>query len=119
MEDSEMNLNDIYGRIGEYIKAHDSETYSQIAASLGLSRSQVSRIARRLGLKRGPGKRAAALIAAVAAIEVASHNPHCASAGEAAAPLAEEPIPIEPDGPSAAEALSTTPDTPSAEAAVL
>ena len=114
-----MNLNDMYARIGEYIQSHEYQTYGQIAASLGLSRSQVSRIARRLGLKRGPGKRAAALIAAVAAIEAASQSPHCASAGEVAPALMEEPISIEPDAPSAAEALSTTPDIPSAEAAVL
>jgi hypothetical protein len=50
-----MTLHDIYARIGNYIKSHDSETYGQIAASLGLSRSQVSRVARRLGIRRGGG----------------------------------------------------------------
>jgi hypothetical protein len=119
MEGNKMNLNATYGRIGEYIMSHESETYSQIASTLGLSRSQVSRIARLQGLKRGPGKRAAALEAALKAIEAASHNPHCASAGEVAPAPVEEPISIEPDAPLAAEALSTTPDIPSAEAAVL
>jgi hypothetical protein len=114
-----MNVNDMYGRIGDYIRSHNSETYSQIAASLGLSRSQVSRVARRLGIRRGVGRSTAALEAAVAVIDAAMFQPGAAPTGEAAPAPMEEPISIEPDAPLAAEALSTTPDIASAEAAVL
>jgi hypothetical protein len=118
MEDSQMNLNEMYARIGEYIQSHDSETYSQIAASLGLSRSQVSRVARRLGIRRGAGRSTAALEAAVKAIEAAGHNPHCASTSEVAS-VPMEIISIEPDAPLAGETLSVTADTALVETAVL
>ena len=101
-----MDLNETYARIGEYIESHESETYGQIAATLGLSRSQVTRIAKLQGIKRRPGKRSSALEAAVAAIEAASPKPDCAPAGEAAAPPMEA-------------TLSSTPDTPSVETAVV
>ena len=48
-----------------------NENNRQIGATLGLSRSQVARIARLQGIKRRPGKRPSALDAAVAAIEAA------------------------------------------------
>jgi hypothetical protein len=114
-----MNLNDMYGRIGEYLKSHDSETYSQIAASLGLSRSQVSRIARRLGMRRGPGKRSAALEAAVAVIDAAAPQSGFVLTGEAAAPPMEEPISAAPHAPLAGETPSVTADAPLVETAVL
>ena len=101
-----MDLNETYARIGEYITSHQSETYAQIGSTLGLSRSQVTRIAKLQGIKRRPGKRSSALEAAVAAIEAASLKPDCASAGEAAtAPVEATP--------------SSTPATPSAEIAVV
>jgi hypothetical protein len=100
-----MDLNETYARIGEYIESHPSETYGEIGTTLGLSRSQVSRIARLQGIKRGPGKRAS-LEAALAAIEAVSQKPDCASAGEAATPLMEA-------------TLSNTPDTASVETAVV
>jgi hypothetical protein len=114
-----MNLNDMYGRIAEYIKAHDSDTYGQIAASLRLSRSQVSRIARRLGIKRAPGKRSAALKAAVAVIDATMPQSGAAPTGEAASPPAVKPISIESDAPLAGETLSVTADTALVETAVL
>lgn len=101
-----MDLKATYARIGKYIESHPSETYSQIASALGLSRSQVSRIARLQGIKRGPGKRSAALEAAVAAIEAASQKPDCVSAGEAATPPTES-------------TLLSTPATPPAEIEVV
>jgi hypothetical protein len=100
-----MDLNETYARIGEYIESHPSETYGQIGTALGLSRSQVTRIARLQGIKRGPGKRAS-LEAAVAAIEAVSLKPDCASAGEAATPPTEA-------------TLSNAPDTPPAEMTVV
>ncbi len=84
-----MDLKATYARIGEYIESHPSETYSLIASTLGLSRSQVSRIAWLQGIKRGPGNRSAALEAAVAAIDAVSQKPDCVSAGEAATPPTE------------------------------
>jgi hypothetical protein len=101
-----MDLNETYARIGEYIESHPSETYGQIGTTLGLSRSQVIRIARLKGIKRGPGKRSAALEAAVAAIEAASQKPDCVSAGEAATPPTEA-------------TLLSTPATPPAEIEVV
>ena len=101
-----MDLNETYARIGEYITSHQSETYAQIGSTLGLSRSQVTRIAKLQGIKRRPGKRSSALEAAVAAIEAASLQPDCAPAGEAATPPMEA-------------TLSSTPDTPSGEIAVV
>jgi len=101
-----MDLNETYARIGEYITSHQSETYAQIGSTLGLSRSQVTRIAKLQGIKRRPGKRSSALEAAVAAIEAASPKPDCAPAGEAATPPMEA-------------TLSSTPDTPSGEIAVV
>ena len=100
-----MDLKATYARIGEYIESHPSETYGQIGTTLGLSRSQVSRIARLQGVKRGPGKRAS-LEAVVAAIQAASQTPDCASAGEAATPPTEA-------------TLSNTPGTASVETAVV
>ncbi len=99
------DLKATYTRIGEYIKSHQSETYAQIGATLGLSRSQVARIARLHGIKRRPGKRAS-LEAAIAVIEATSQKPGCAPTGEAATP------PVE------ASVLST-PDTLPAEVAVV
>lgn len=109
-----MDLNETYARIGEYIESHQSETYGQIAGTLGLSRSQVARIARLQGIKRQPGKRAS-LEAAVAAIEAVSQKPDCASAGDAATPPTEETISTAPDAPPVDDTLSTTLGTPSAE----
>ena len=88
-----MDLNETYARIGEYIESHPTETYAQIGTTLGLSRSQVSRIARLQGIKRGPGKRSSALEAALAAIEAAT--------------------------PPMKATLSNAPDTPPAEMAVV
>jgi len=96
-----MDLNETYARIGEYIESRPSETYSQIASTLGLSRSQVSRIAKLQGMKRGPGKRSSALEAAVAAIEAVSQKPDCVSAGEAATPPTEAPLLSAPATPPA------------------
>ena len=101
-----MDLNETYARIGDYIKSHPSETYAQIGTTLGLGRSQVTRIARLQGIRRRPGKWPSALEAAIAAIEAASPKPGCAPAGEAATPPMEA-------------TLSSTPDTPSGEIAVV
>ena len=96
-----MNLNDMYGRIGDYIKSHDSETYSQIGTSLGLSRSQVSRVARRLGIRRGVGRSTAALEAAVAVIDAASQKPESelaeqtVSSADQAVPATLDPAPAD------------------------
>ena len=96
-----MDLNETYARIGEYIESHPSEPYAQIGTALGLSRSQVTRIARLKGIKRQSGKRSSALEAAIAAIESASPNPDCAPAGEAAPPPVEA-SPVALDAPLAA-----------------
>jgi hypothetical protein len=93
-----MDLKATYARIGEYIKSHLSETYAQIGTTLGLSRSQVTRIARLQGIKRQSGKWHAALDAALAVIEAASPRPDCALAGEAVPP-AEATISAAPDAP--------------------
>jgi len=84
-----MEINETYARIAEYINSRPSETYGQIGATLGLSRSQVARIARLQGIKRRPGKRSSAMEAAVAALEAVSRISDCAQAGEAAAPVQE------------------------------
>ena len=94
-----MNLNETYARIGEYINSHQSETYGQIGATLGLSRSQVARITRLQGIRRRPGKRPSDLDAAVAAIEAASPMPDCAPAGEAAPPPEEAVQTAQEGGP--------------------
>jgi hypothetical protein len=78
----------------------------------------VSRIARLRGIKRRPGKRSAALRAAVALIDAAMAQPGSVSAGEPANPLAEEYVSTAPDAPSVEEALAPTPETPPAEIAV-
>ena len=93
-----MDLKATYARIGEYIESHQSETYGQIGSTLGLSRSQVTRIARVQGIKRQSGKRSSALEAALAAIEAARPKPDCASTGAAALPPAEN-VPPAPDSP--------------------
>jgi hypothetical protein len=93
-----MDLNETYARIGEYIASHPSETYGQIGTMLGLSRSQVARIARLQGIKRGPGKRAS-LEAALAAIVAVSQKPDSGPGGEVIIPPTEA-------------TLSSTPDTP-------
>jgi hypothetical protein len=113
-----MDLNETYARIGDYIKSHPSETYAQIGSTLGLGRSQVTRIARLQGIRRRPGKWPSALEAAIAAIEAASPKPDCAPAGEAATPPMEEPIYAAPDAPPMEGALSATPVAQSAEIAV-
>jgi hypothetical protein len=84
-----MDLNETYARVDEYIESHPSETYVQIGTPLGFSRSQVTRIARRQGIKRQSGKRSSALEAAISVIEAASQKPDCAPAGEAAPPPVE------------------------------
>lgn len=114
-----MTDNQAYERIGKFIESHPSETYSELASRIGLTRSIVARIARLRGIKRRPGKRSAALEAAVSAIEAASRMPDCASTGEPANPLMEEHISTAPDAPSVEDALSITPDTPPAEIAVV
>ncbi len=92
-----MDLKATYARIGEYIESHQSETYGQIGTTLGLSRSQVTRIAKLQGIKRRPGKRSSALEAAIAAIEADGPKPECAPAGEAATPPMEEAVSAAPD----------------------
>jgi hypothetical protein len=106
-----------YALIGEFIESHQAHTYSEIGRQLGLSRNQVARIARRRGIKRRPGNRAA-LQAAVAAIEAASPKLGCGSAGEAPIPPMEETISTAPDAPPVEETLAPTPETPPAEIAV-
>jgi hypothetical protein len=81
-----MEINETYARIGEYIRSHESETYSQIAVTLGLSRAAVARIARLQGIKRRAGRRPS-LEVAVAAIEAAPASDEANSAGPDAAPL--------------------------------
>lgn len=95
-----MTDSEAYARIGEFIEAHQSDSYSEIGIHLGLSRHQVARIARRRGIKRRPGNRVS-LEAAIAAIEATSRKPDCASAGEVANPLAVEALAPEPETPSA------------------
>jgi len=87
-----MDVNETYARIGEYIKSRPSETYGQIGSLLGLSRSQIARIAKLQGIKRRPGKRSNALEAAIAAIEAAGPQPDSGSAGGATAPLPEPTV---------------------------
>ena len=99
-----------HARIGEYIESHPSETYSQIGTALGLSRSQVTRIARLQGIKRQSGKRSFALKAAIAAIEAASPNPDCAPAAEAAPPPVEASQ-VAPDAPLAAGQTAAVADS--------
>jgi hypothetical protein len=84
-----MDLKATYARIGEYIESHPSESYAQIGTAIGLSRSQMTRIAKLQGIKRQPGKSSSALEAAIAAIEATSPNPDCAPAAEAAPPPVE------------------------------
>ena len=104
-----MDLNETYARIGEYIESHPSETYSQIGTTLGLSRSQVTRIARLQGIKRQSGRRSSALEAAIAAIEAASPKPECAPASEAAPPTVGA-SPVALDAPLAAGQSSAVAD---------
>lgn len=108
-----MNINDTYARIGNYINAHSSQTYGEIGSTLGLSRHQVSRIARLRGIKRRPGNRAS-LEAAIAAIEAVSPKPGSVSTG-GVAPAPEETVSTAPDAPSVEAAQATTPDTPPTE----
>lgn len=103
-----MDLKATYARIGEYIESHQSNSYSEIGRQLGLSRSQVARIARLRGIKRGPGKRAS-LEAAIAVIEAVSPKPDCGSVGEAAPPP-EETISTAPDSPPAVEQTAAVAD---------
>jgi hypothetical protein len=109
-----MDLNETYARIGDYIKSHPSETYAQIGSTLGLGRSQVTRIARLQGIRRRPGKWPSALEAAIAAIEAASPKPDCAPAGEAAPP-SEETISTAPDAPLAAGQTAAAAETSNAD----
>jgi hypothetical protein len=95
-----MTDNQAYSRIGEFIESHQSDSYSEIGRQLGLSRSQVTRIAKRQGIKRQSGKRSFALEAALAAIEAATPKPECDPVGEA--------------DPRYAETISTIPDSPPA-----
>ena len=99
-----MNDNQAYSRIGEFIESHQSESYSEIGRQLGLSRGQVTRIARLQGIRRRPGKRPAALDAALAVIEAASPKADCAPAGEEA-PAAEETVWAAPELASAENAV--------------
>jgi len=113
-----MNLNDSYARLGEYIAAHESDTYGEIAASLGLTRATVARIARQQGIRRRPGRRSAALQAAAAMIGAATARAGSVPTGEAAAPPTEELVSVAPDALPAAETPSAAPGTPPAEGAV-
>jgi hypothetical protein len=113
------DLKATYARIGEFINSHQSETYGQIAGTLGLSRSQVARIARLQGIKRCTGKRASALEAAIAVIEATRPKPGRAPAGDVATPPKVESICAAPDAPTVEAALSVTTDTPSVETAVM
>ena len=113
-----MDLNETYARIGEYIESHPSATYGQIGTTLGLSRSQVARIARLRGIRRRPGERSAALQAAVAIIDAATPQPGFVSEGEVAIPPTEELITAVTAAPPVEEALPTTLGTPPAEIAV-
>jgi|GEM_PF-1237354 hypothetical protein len=114
-----MDINETYVRIGEYISSHQSQTYGEIGTTLGLSRATVARIARLRGIKRRPGKRLAALEAAVAAIEAADPQAGSVPTGEAAAPPTEEPICAAPGAPPMEATLLSTPDTPPGEIAVV
>ena len=109
----------MYARVGDYIRSHEFDSYGQIAARLGLSRNQVVRIAKKLGIRRVVGRSVAALEAAVNTIEALDYNSHCASTLDAATLPAEEPIHIERDAQLADEAQSITPATLSAKAAGL
>ncbi len=50
-----MTDNESYARIAQFVESHPDLTYAEIGKALGLTRSQVSRIARLQGVKRGPG----------------------------------------------------------------
>lgn len=113
-----MTDNQAYARIGEYIESHPSETYAQIGSTLGLSRSQVTRIAKLQGIKRQPGRRSAALEAAVALIDASMAQPGSGSEGEPANLPAEEYISAAPAAPSVEAAPAPAPETPPAEIAV-
>ena len=108
-----MTDSEAYVRIGEFIESHQSDRYSDIGKQLGLSRHQVARIARLRGIKRGPGKRSAALQAAVALIDAAMARPGSVSANEPNQPV-QEPIFVAPEAPPVEEALPTTPEAPPA-----
>jgi hypothetical protein len=92
-----MLVNETYARIGEYITSHESETYSQIAGTLGLSRATVARIARLQGIRRRAGRRSAALLAAVAAIDAASVQQVCKPTSETAPLMSMDAAPAVPD----------------------
>ncbi|MGO9270472.1 MAG: hypothetical protein ACLQOO_09505 [Terriglobia bacterium] len=78
-----MDANEAYERIGEYIESHPSESYGQVGSALHLSRAAIARIAKLHGIRRRPGRKPSALVAApAAALETAS--PGSALAGEAA-----------------------------------
>jgi len=87
-----MTDNEAYVRIADFVQSHPDLTYAELGKALGLTRSQLSRISRLQGVKRGPGKRSAALVAAVAAIEAFGQKAECAVAGQEA-PSAEEAVP--------------------------
>jgi hypothetical protein len=87
-----MTDNESYARIAQFVESHPDLTYAEIGKALGLTRSQVSRIARLQGVKRGPGKRSAALTAAVAAIEAFGQKVECEVAKQAL-PSADEAVP--------------------------
>lgn len=84
-----MELNETYSKIGTYIQSNPAQTYGQIAATLGLGRATVARIARLQGVKRRAGRRAAALEAAVAVIDAADQRPELGTASDGAEPAAE------------------------------
>jgi len=113
-----MNVNETYARIGDYIRSHESESYSQIGSKLALTRATVARIARQQGIRRSPGRRPTALQAAVAAINAADAQAGSVASGEAAAPPREESVSAVPDALPAAEAPSAAPGAPRAEGAV-
>jgi hypothetical protein len=91
-----MKDNEAYVRIAQFVESHPDLTYAELGKALGLTCSQVSRIARLQGVKRGPGKRSASLIAAVAAIEAFGQKPECELA-EPTVPSADQATPAAPD----------------------
>ena len=72
-----MTDNEAYVRIAHFVESHPELTYAELGNALGLTRSQLSRISRLQGVKRGPGKRSAAVAAAVAAIEALGQKAEC------------------------------------------
>lgn len=63
---TEAGLKELHAKLVEYVRRHPMQGYRELSAALGVSKSHLSRIARRHGVNRGPSKKrydSAALLA--------------------------------------------------------